>query len=142
MSTSQQQQAPPVSQTAPSSGTQDAAQLSIQEMLRVMDVAREMRKSREKAEEVLQRADFRAQLRDKLMRSAQLSGDRVTEAEIDAAIQVYLADRHRFQPPEFGFRVVVANLWVRRRAILGWTIATAATAATVWGLFFSTFSPF
>ena len=51
-----------------------------------MDVAREMRDQRETAEEMFRRDDLRIQLRDKLVRTARLSGDNVTEEEIELAI--------------------------------------------------------
>lgn len=121
--------------------TAAASELSLQEMLRVMDVAREMRKDRESAELVLQQSEVRSQLRQKLMRTAQLSGDRVTEAEIEAAIEIYFADRHRFEEPSMTGELFLAHLWVRRKAILGTLAAGLLVAATVWGLFFSPIAP-
>jgi hypothetical protein len=134
MNAAQQQQAKP-GQANPETN------LSLNEMLRVMDVAREMRNNRETAERVLARDDARAELRQKLMRSAQVSGDRVTEAEIDAAIDTYFADRHRYQDPGLSFNVLLAHAWVRRRVLLGWAAAGLIAVASVWGLFFSSFAP-
>lgn len=139
---SQAQQQAPLPRNSNSAAAADVSQLSINEMLRVMDVAREMRKDREKAEKVLQRDDFRAELRVKLMRTAQVSGDNVTEAEIEAAIATYFSNRHRFEEPPAGMQTMIAHAWVRRKAIVGWTIAAAVTAVATWGLFFASFAPF
>ena len=69
--------------------------LSLQETLRVMDVAREMRDQRETAEEMFRRDDLRLQLRDKLVRTARMSGDNVTEAEIELAIEQFFDSAHK-----------------------------------------------
>lgn len=117
------------------------ANLSLNEMLRVMDVAREMRNDREMAERVLARGDARAALREKLKRSAEISGDRVTEAEIDAAIDTYFADRHRYEEPKFSLDLLIAHLWVRRGVVLSLFAGCLILVGTVWGLFLSPFAP-
>ncbi|MCA9136763.1 MAG: hypothetical protein KDB00_08390 [Planctomycetales bacterium] len=103
-------------------------ELTLQETLRVMDVAREMRDQREKAEEMFRRDDMRAALRDKLMRTAQLSGDNVTEAEIDAAIGQYMDTLHTYTDPKSGFKNFIAHCWIWRDRIM-WSMAGAAAAA-------------
>ena len=98
-------------------------EMTIAETLRVMDVAREMREQRETAEEMFRHDEVRVRLREKLMRTAALSGDRVTEAEIDAAIDQYLAGRHVYQGPPKGFQTFLAHCWISR-----YRIAAAAVA--------------
>ena len=66
-----QQQAPPPS--AEDRIELPGENLTLQETLRVMDVAREMREQRETAEEMFRRDDIRKNLRDKLMRTARMS---------------------------------------------------------------------
>lgn len=107
--------------------------LSLQETLRVMDVAREMRDQRERAEEMFRRDDIKSALREKLMRTARMSGDNVTEAEIDAAIQQYMATLHTYEEPKSGLKNFVAHCWILRDKIL-WSMAGAAT--TVGGLWY------
>ena len=75
-----------------------------------MDVARELRERRETAEEMFRRDDLRSQLRDKLMRTARMSGDNVAEAEIDAAIGQYFDTLHTYQDPEPGFKRLPGTL--------------------------------
>lgn len=109
--------------------------LTIAETLRVMDVARQMRDQRETAEEMFKRDDLRIALRDKLLRTAEVSGDTVTEAEIDAAITQYFENLHTYQDPEGGIKSVLAHLWVWRGRVLAGAAALATIAAAGWWMF-------
>ncbi len=109
--------------------------LSLQETLRVMDVAREMRDRRETAEEMFRRDDLRAGLREKLLRTAKLSGDSVTEAEIDAAIRQYMDTLYVFHEPEPGFERFMAHCWIWRNRIMAGATAAAGVVAAYWFLF-------
>ena len=109
--------------------------LTLEETLRVMDVAREMREQRQHAEEMFRRDDIRAGLREKLLRTARMSGDKVTEAEIDAAIDQYMETLHVYEDPEPGFNSFIAHCWIWRDRIL-WSMAgLAATAGGLWYFF-------
>jgi hypothetical protein len=107
--------------------------LTIAETLRVMDVARELRDRRSTAEEMFRSDDVRIQLREKLMRTAALSGDNVSAAEIDAAIDQYLSNLHTYEAPKPGFKKFVAYCWIWRTRIA--MAATAAAAAGAWYFF-------
>ena len=109
--------------------------LTLEETLRVMDVAREMRDQRQQAEEMFRRDDIRANLRDKLLRTARMSGDDVTEAEIDAAIGQYMETLHRYEDPESGFSSFVAHCWVWRDRILYSMAGLAAVGGGLWYFF-------
>ncbi|MCC9603826.1 DUF6384 family protein [Stieleria sp. JC731] len=109
-------------------------ELTIAETLRVMDVAREMRDQREQAEVMFRRDDMRDALRQKLLRTANVSGDDVTEAEIDAAIDQYLETLHTYEDPEAGLSSFLAHCWVWRQRIV-WSMAGLASAAGIWYLF-------
>ncbi len=115
--------------------------LSLNEMLRVMDVAREMRRNRTVAEEMFRRDEVRTELRSKLMRSAQLAGDRVTEAEVDAAIEHYLQNLHTYSDPPPSFQRKLAHAWVWRKRIAAGAAAVAITIGGVWYLFLSPIAP-
>lgn len=108
--------------------------LSLQETLRVMDVAREMRENRQSAEEMFRRDDLRANLRDKLVRTARMSGDDVTEAEIDAAIGQYMERLHTFQPAAPGMSNFMAHVWVWRGRVATGLAAAAVVAGAFWFL--------
>ncbi len=109
--------------------------LTLQETLRVMDVAREMRDRRETAEEMFRRDDLRGALRKKLLATAQRSGDNVTEAEIDAAIGKYMETLYVFSEPEPGLSRFMAHCWVWRDRIAIGAAAVATVAGTFWFLF-------
>lgn len=98
-----------------------------------MDVAREMRDQRETAEEMFRRDDLRAQLRDKLVRTAHMSGDNVTEAEIELAIEQFFESVHSYQDPQPGLKSFLAHCWVRRGRL---TLAAAALTTVLGGLWF------
>ncbi len=115
--------------------------LSLNEMLRVMEVARELRRDRETAEEMFRRDDVRAELRTKLMRSAQLAGDRVTEAEVDVAIEHYFATLHTYEDPKPGIKRTLAHVWVWRKRIAAGVAAVAITLGGAYYMFFSSAAP-
>ncbi|MCO8123851.1 DUF6384 family protein [Stieleria sp. TO1_6] len=109
--------------------------LSLEETLRVMDVAREMRDQREQAEEMFRRDDIRLALREKLMRTARLSGDNVTEAEMDAAIDQYMDNLHTYADPKSGWNNFVAHCWIWRDRILYSMAGLATAGAGLWYFF-------
>ncbi|QDS96588.1 hypothetical protein FF011L_54000 [Roseimaritima multifibrata] len=115
--------------------------LSLNEMLRVMDVAREMGRDRATAEKMFQQEGVRAQIREKLLRSARLSGDQVTEAEIDAAIDQYFAGLNVYQDPPLNFNKMLAYAWIWSRYLTAAAGAVAAMVAMIWFLFFSSVAP-
>ncbi len=100
-----------------------------------MDVAREMRDQRETAEEMFVRDDLRAKLRDKLVRTARLSGDNVTEAEIEAAITQYFESLHKYNEPEGGMKRFLAHCWIWRGRIMAGAAALATVVGSYWFLF-------
>lgn len=108
--------------------------MTIAETLRVMDVAREMREQRESAEEMFRHDEVRIRLREKLLATARLSGDQVTEAEIDAAIDQYLASLHTYEGAPGGMKTFWAHCWIWRNRIA--MAATAVAAASAWFYFF------
>jgi hypothetical protein len=110
-------------------------ELTIEETLRVMDVARELRDQRTTAEEMFRRDDVRVQLRNKLVRTARLSGDHVTEAEIDAAIDHYFDSLHTYQEPEGGVKRFLAHCWIWRGRIIAGAAALAGLVGSYWFLF-------
>ncbi|MGI9445229.1 MAG: DUF6384 family protein [Rubripirellula sp.] len=115
------------------SGSLPEESLSLQETLRVMDVAREMRDQRETAEEMFRRDDLRTQLRDKLVRTARMSGDNVTEEEIELAIEQFFESVHTYQDPQPGMKSFLAYCWVWRGRL---TLAAATLTTVLGGLWF------
>ena len=133
-------QSAPISQAslpAPRSVRLPGEDLSLNEMLRVMDVARELRRNRDLAEEMFRRDEVRDELREKLMRSAQLAGDRVTQTEIDAAIDEYFATLNTYKDPAPGLQRMIAHAWVWRTRIVAAVVAAAITFGGAYFLFAS-----
>lgn len=110
-------------------------ELTLEETLRVMDVAREMRDQRETAEGMFRRDGVRRQLREKLMRQARVLNEDVTEAEIDAAIEQYISKLHRYEDPKRGFKSFVAHCWVWRNRILAGAGTAAVLLGSLWYMF-------
>lgn len=93
-------------------------ELTLVETLRVLEVAREMQKERSVAEQALASNDLRAALKMRLLEAAVVTGDKVTEPDVDAAIDQYFARLHTYEDPPMSFAVFLAHLYVRRFQIL------------------------
>ena len=100
-------------------------------MLRIMDVASALRRERETAESQLDITTAKARLRERLLATAQAAGEPVTDAEVDAAIERYFAEQHRYEDPPPSWRRFRANLWVMRWPI---GIATGLVVAVTLGM--------
>ena len=115
--------------------------LSLNEMLRVMDVAREMRRNRDVAEQMFRLDEVRAEIRAKLMKTASIAGDRVTESEIDAAIDQYFTSLNTYADPPSGMKSALAHVWVWRKKIMAASAAIALAVGGVWYLWLSPNAP-
>lgn len=98
-----------------SSTTED--ELSLQEMLRVMDVARTLRKERETVARQFNREQTRQVLRERMLQTTSITGERLTEAEVDAALEQYFDNLHTFTSPPPGLSTLLAHAWVSRRTL-------------------------
>jgi len=94
-----------------------APELTLAETLRVLEVARGMRRERSAAEVAMARGEIRQIMRKRLMDAAAITGDRITEADVDAAIDQYFSTQHSYDDPPMSFTVFLAHLYVRRRQI-------------------------
>jgi len=97
-----------------STSVTDPSSLSLAEMLRIMDVATEMRKQRETVEKEFAVEDTKRMLRDKLLRTTAITGEPVTEAEVNAAIDAYFSTLYTYKDPPFSWSVLMARMYVRR----------------------------
>ncbi|MEZ6091937.1 MAG: DUF6384 family protein [Pirellulaceae bacterium] len=120
---------------------QRAASLSLPETLRVLEVARQMREERQTAEVALRRDEVRAQIRRKLMDSAKLTGEVVSEAEVDAAIDQYFDTMHVLKEPPIGFEWFLAHAYVLRVRILAIAVTLSIVVALLWYAFLSPWAP-
>jgi hypothetical protein len=99
-----------------------------------MDVASTLRKEQALVEQQLNLDQIKAKLREKLLDAARVSGDPVTEEQIDAAVRQYYEQLHEFEEPPFGWQTAVAHLWVRRGPLLLAAGFVVAAALAFWGM--------
>ena len=124
------QQTQPVNEPA-----EIAEPLSLAETLRIMDVASVLRREREQAKRALSIDQVQDQLRHRLQAAAEVTGEAVTPAEIDAAIRHYYANLHAFGEPPRNLSWFLAHLYIRRFWV-GLAMAAAAVGLTAWILQF------
>jgi len=110
-------------------------QPQLADMVRILDVAAEMRSDREMASRELAVDETKRLLRERLLASARLTGDAATPEEIDAAIEHYYQSLYTFREPRWSLSVVLAHLYVRRVKLALATAALALAVAIGWSLF-------
>ena len=98
----------------PQSPSKKTSSLSLSEMMRIMDVATEMRNQRETVEKEFAVDETKRILREKLLQTTAITGERVTEAEVDAAIEAYFSTLYTYHEPEGSPSLWLAHLYVRR----------------------------
>jgi hypothetical protein len=112
------------------------------EMLKILDAASAMRRERELVAEQLSADEYHARLRERLLEAAKATGDPVKPEEVDAAIRLYFERLHAYSDPPMSLAVVLAHAYVRRGAILAWTVGILAAGFCFWALFLNPGSPF
>jgi len=131
----QQQQAAPEQTAVTASDRQPQVDLSIEQMTRIMDVAATLRRERSIAQRELNQSETKRMLRDRLLETAKVTGDRVSEAEIDVAIEHYFETQHEFEAPGASVETLMAHLYVMRNKIAMGLAVVGGGLALWWGLF-------
>lgn len=103
-------------------------ELTITETLRVLEVARGMRQERMHAEVALARNELRDIMRKRLIDAAAITGDTITEADVDSAITQYFSVQNSYVDPPMSPAVFFAHVYVRRVQIM----MLLAAAALLW----------
>ncbi len=111
-------------------------------MLHVLDVARTLRRDQEVVESELNKEELFASLRERLLAAAEAAGDNVSQAEVDAAIEIYFNNLHTYSDPPWSFSVFLAHLYVRRRELTIWLSVAAGALLLGWFLFWSPTAPY
>jgi hypothetical protein len=130
----QQQATPSQQEEEPGLRAVQPEQLSLPELIRIMDVASELRKGQEIVEEQLNIDQIKVRLRERLLEAAKVSGERITSEQIDAAIEDYYDKLHSFEEPEWSWEIFLAQLYVHRLTIVKWGLAIGAVVGLWWGL--------
>ena len=122
---------PPDASPATSAAQAPPEQLSIDQTLRIMDVATTLRKEQALAEQQLNIEETKAMLRERLLAAAKVTGESLTQEQVDVAIEHYYDKLHIFEEPKWSFELVAAHLYVLRGSIVKWTLAVGATAGVL-----------
>ena len=95
----------------------DKTDLSLGEMLQVLDVARMLRREQNLAEAELNHRERVVSLRERLLAAAEAAGDRVTAEEVEAAIEIYFKNLHKYADPPWSVSLLLAHLYIRREIV-------------------------
>jgi hypothetical protein len=106
--------------------------LSLSEMMRIMDVATEIRHQRETVEKEFAVDETRRLLREKLLQTTAITGERVTEAEVDAAIESYFSTLYTYQEPKGSLALMLARFYVRRGQFAMISLLVLTLVGTGW----------
>ena len=131
----QQIQTAPVESAPVRAAHSPTEELSLEEMLRIMDVASTLRKEQTLVEQQLNLEETKAMLRTRLLEAAEVTGEKLTLEQVDIAIDSYFDKLHQFEEPTGSFEVFLAHLYVMRGTLLGWAVGIAATAGILSWLF-------
>jgi hypothetical protein len=126
--------AAPAAADAAESPPPQGLDVSLGEMLRIMDVARTVRREREQVEQQFSQDELRARLRDRLLASSEITGDVPSPEEVDAAIKLYFDNLHMYRDPPPGLSVWLAHLYVRRNMFATLLAVVLLAGAAVWSL--------
>ncbi len=122
----------------PTLGSADSAKPDMKAFMRMMDVGSELRKQREIAGEQFEMEETREDLRERLRATAEVTGEELSDAEIELAINSYFSGLYRFKEPEKDFSYRLASLYVARKKIFKICIVpillTAFVASGVWSV--------
>jgi len=116
---------------------EEAKKVDVGRILRIMDIASVLRKEREKAGRQLNIDEEKAEIRKRIMTTAEATGEKLTEAEINAAIENDFSKLYSFQEPKRNFECKLAEMYVDRRR-LGRQYGIPAIAVLALGALIST----
>jgi hypothetical protein len=114
-------------------------QIELERTFGLMDVADELRRQRRRVQEHVAGSDREA-IKRHLLERYRAMGHEADPALIDEAIDRVLEQANRFRPPEPGFGLRVARLWVRRRRIFRILALPVVAIVGLTGLFAGVFN--
>ena len=92
------------------------AELPLDEMTRILDVAAELHARQAVVEEQLHLNVIKDDLRKRLLSAAKAAGEPLTAQQVDHAIEQYYDNLHAYSDPPPGLATTLANIYVR----FGW----------------------
>ena len=108
------------------------ADLSIAELARILDVAAEVRRDRDRLEVAFRRNESREALRERLRAIGSQTGAALGDEQLDAAITWYYDNLHRYRRPKPSLSLFVAHLYVRRWLVLGIVLPLILSGGVLW----------
>ena len=88
--------------------------LKLDEFLMMVDVATTVRQKQEEVNKQLNIYEVRAELKNRLQETAQVSGEQLTDFQIESAINSYFDGLYSFQEPQRDFGTRIAEIYVER----------------------------
>jgi len=110
---------------------------NVNDFLHMMDVATQIRKEEEEIGKQFNIQEKRAEIKKKILATAQVTGENLTEMQVDRAIDSFFSGLYSFQEPSRNFETRLAELYVDRTRLgrtYGIPTLWAAGIATVIGL--------
>lgn len=109
----------------------DLQHASVKSALRIMDVASELRRQRARAAGQLNIDQAKAEIRERIRATAELTGEPLSDGEIEAAIEHYFSGLYRFKKPARNLSYYLARLYVARRSVFCRVVLPVLLAAAV-----------
>jgi hypothetical protein len=106
-----------MSESGATNSQEEVKKVDVARILRVMDIASILRKQREEAGKQLNIDEEKAELRKRIFNTAEATGEKLTEAEINAAIENDFSKLYSFQEPKRNFECRLAEMYTERRRI-------------------------
>lgn len=91
--------------------------LSVAETLRIMDVASEIRRQQNLVEAQFNEDQLKEKLRENLIAASQVTGEELTNEQIERAISWYYDHLHKYKSPKPSVSIFFAHLYIRRWGI-------------------------
>jgi hypothetical protein len=102
-----------VQQTNPSKTNE----LNLDEFLRMVDVATTVRNKQEEVSQQLDIREVREDLKKRLLKTAEVTGEQLTDFQIETAVSNYFQGLYSFQEPERDFGTKFAEIYVERKRL-------------------------
>jgi hypothetical protein len=112
--------------------------LDIKSFLTMMDVASAIRKQKEEIDKQLNIDETKADLRKRILETSKVTGESLTEDEVNLAIESYFSGLYSFKEPERNLGYALAGLYVNRDEISNKYVKPAVAVALLGALSWST----
>ncbi|MEK6967129.1 MAG: DUF6384 family protein, partial [Nanoarchaeota archaeon] len=106
----------------------------LEDMMQMMRVSTAYRELRQDVQKELNRAEIQADLRQRILAAAEISGEKLTAEDVDAAILDHFDDKYIFHEPEHNFSHTLAKAYINRGKISAIVLTPILTLAAIAGI--------